>query len=249
MKIVISLLVMTFFCLNSVTTQAGNVVVNVRKNVVNHQDGNSSINSGIDLGNSKINHLMGNGIKGTRTVKLSKFVNIAVTGAFKINIICNCTENSMKITGDTNLIELVTADIEKEQLKLQIAKSYTTQNPIKIEFNIDTLNFLKSGGANIIIIDKLNTENFNLTASGASKITLSGKVMALHINAQGAADIEAGNLLCQQINIDANGATRIFVTARQKLKINAENAAKIYYTGKPREIIKNISGAAQITPL
>lgn len=246
MKIIISLLVAVILSVNQLTVQAGNIMVNIRKNVINRQTDNSAINSGIDLGSDN-NSIQGNGVQGSKIVKLPVFTQLELAGAFKVKIICKKNgNNTMKIIGDTNLITLVETQLNKDQLNVSLSKSYSTKEPIKLELNINNFNQIKATGANIIIIDKLNTKNFTLTTVNANKITMSGQVTTLRIDAKDASNVQAGKLICQNVNLHASGAVRISVNATQVLTINAKDVAKVYYSGKPKKIIKHISGAAEL---
>lgn len=239
-----------FFCMICFAIQAGNTIVNMRKNVTNSQTNNSSINSGIALG-GKINnstYIKGNRINGTETKLLPNFNRLYITGALEVKINCDSdsNSNSIRINGDTNLIKLLTLNLKADRLTLKISKSYSSDKPIKLELHINRFNHLTVDGANVVSVNNINSKSFAVNASDGAEVSLAGKTAQLRLNLQGAAKVTAGQLICTKIEAIAIGATEALVNVGSELRVNASGAAKIYYNTSPMKIIKHISGAAEV---
>ncbi len=75
---------------------------------------------------------------------------------------------------------------------------------------------------------------------------VSGETANLIIDISGAGKVDAGNLKAENAAIDASGASRVNIFAVNQLRADASGASKIVYTGSPKSVEKNSSGASSI---
>ncbi len=93
---------------------------------------------------------------------------------------------------------------------------------------------------------KVDIENLDASISGASDMTISGKVGSLHIDANGASDLKNYDLVVQNCEADASGASDIRITVEKELNARASGASDIIIRGNGVIKKSNKSGASSI---
>lgn len=94
---------------------------------------------------------------------------------------------------------------------------------------------------------KVEIGSLDLTLSGASDAVMTGSVSGLKINASGASDLKAYDLLVDNCDADASGASDIKITINKELNARASGASGIYYKGGG--VIRDLktSGASSVS--
>ena len=92
----------------------------------------------------------------------------------------------------------------------------------------------------------IEAEKLEAKINGASKLILDGKVNEGSLEATGASRINAVGMAFENLNAEANGASKVSATIKTNLKVKVSGLAKMEYAGNPKNIEKEISGAAKI---
>ncbi|MFZ4799420.1 MAG: GIN domain-containing protein [Bacteroidia bacterium] len=92
----------------------------------------------------------------------------------------------------------------------------------------------------------LDVEKLEAQINGASKLTLDGKVTEGKLEATGASKINAIGMAFENLNVEANGASKVSATVKNNLKAEASGVSKIEFAGNPKNVDKNLSGASKI---
>jgi hypothetical protein len=92
----------------------------------------------------------------------------------------------------------------------------------------------------------VDIENLNASISGASDLTVSGKVGTLHIDANGASDLKNYDLVVQNCDAAASGASDIRITVEKELNATASGASDIVIRGSGVIKKSSKSGASSI---
>jgi hypothetical protein len=104
----------------------------------------------------------------------------------------------------------------------------------------------KITGAVRLVATQLTGPKFALEGTGASRISLDGRIDQLLTDLTGASDLKAGALQTQTAEISIQGAGDAEVAVAEKLKVAIAGAGKVTYSGNPLTIEKHISGAGSI---
>ncbi|MDA0986070.1 MAG: DUF2807 domain-containing protein [Bacteroidetes bacterium] len=208
----------------------------------------------------------GNYISSTK--KIENFTSLHVSGGLSIHISGTQKENEMTIFCDENLSKYIRTYVDGSELIIDPEFNIYPSKQIKIILpftQLQNLNFsgavkfthdssivfdsknisLDVSGANTLSLP-LNNNFADIDLSGASKVTFTGFVKSLHIDASGANTIEASELIANNIFIDASGASTFRLNVLDELNLNLSGAHKIYYKGNPSKINQDISGASII---
>lgn len=196
--------------------------------------------------NFSINYgVSGSGNMASEKRNLTDFNAIEVGGVVQVEASAG-KDFSVEVEADDNLLPLVKTEVSGGVLHLRTEKGISTKNPIRIRITAPDIENLEVSGASKVSLDNVSNENLQIDASGASKVTVAGETANLTIDVSGASKIEAENLQTENALIDASGASCVKVFAANELKADASGASNIVYTGNPKNLIKNTSGASSV---
>ncbi len=92
----------------------------------------------------------------------------------------------------------------------------------------------------------LDVEKLKAEINGASKLTLDGKATEGKIEVTGASKVNAIGMAFENLDAEANGASKIAATVKNNLKAEASGVSRIEFAGNPKNVDKNVSGASKI---
>lgn len=106
---------------------------------------------------------------------------------------------------------------------------------------------MRTGGASRAFV-VVTGDTFDVTADGASVVNAGGSVTSLSVDARGASTLQLSELAAQSVEVTADGASRVDVTASGELLVRAGGASTVRYSGSPRSVEREVSGASTVEP-
>ena len=201
-------------------------------------------NTGIIVGGGGC--VRGNGIRKSVERKLAEFTILETSGAFTVHIISGVAKQQVKITGDANILPLISTITQGNKLVVATEGSICTELGITLDINAIDLQALITNGSDTIKVQGIDTPKFALDMGGSGDVELVGHARALSANLSGAGDLDAKNLKTQDCDLNISGSSTANVYATEKLKIEIIGAADVNYFGHPKKIEKQILGAGDI---
>ncbi len=190
--------------------------------------------------------IRGNGVIKTQSRAVTAFTQIAAGGYYELE--WRPGPPSFSITMDENLLSHIRTSTEGNQLKIDMEGPLAPSEGIKIVVTSPSLTTAELSGAVEFTAKPLSGAQFAIDTSGATKITLSGKVGRLLANLTGASKLEAADLPADDIELSVTGAGKADVTAANSLRAAITGAGKVTYGGSPKSVEKKITGAGKIEP-
>lgn len=187
----------------------------------------------------------GSGNRVTEKRNVPGFLTVEVSGAYEVEIVCQ-KERSLEITGDDNILPLVTTEVKGNTLHISSNKSYNINRPVTVKIGVPDLEGISSSGANKVNISAIKNSEMAVDSSGASKLTLAGETRKLKIDTSGASNIEAKELHAENVNVDSSGAGYVSVYATAQLDASASGASRIDYYGNPATVNPDVSGGSSV---
>ncbi|ULQ56684.1 DUF2807 domain-containing protein [Flavihumibacter rivuli] len=94
---------------------------------------------------------------------------------------------------------------------------------------------------------ELECKELNVDVSGASDIKLKGSVGNINLSASGASSLKGYDLVTDYLDVDASGASSVYITVNKEMKVKASGASDIKYKGPG--VIRDMksSGASSIS--
>jgi Putative auto-transporter adhesin, head GIN domain len=194
---------------------------------------------------------IGNRMKGSGTMKTEKrelaaFKGIETGGAFNLEITCQKPQ-SVEIQADDNLLPLVEAEVRDGVLHVDTKENYHSNKLITLRISVPDLNHVTIAGAGNVHITGIKNDKFEVSATGAAKMQLSGETKSVSIDNSGAGLIDAHDLRAPKADVKLSGAGQVEVYASDQLDVSISGVGRVKYSGQPKVVNKNISGIGTIS--
>lgn len=212
----------------------GAVEINIGSNIVN--TGNVS------------GCVQGSGSAKEESRSLPAFHGLEVDGAYTVRIACQ-KDQIVEISADDNLLPLILTEVQDGVLRVTSKKSICASAPMTLTISVKTLDLIRSSGANEFQVQNIKGDALEVDLSGSSAMTLNGTVEELKAKIDGASGLVAGELKAQQVSVAISGAGSAEVHASKRLQGEISGVGTIRYAGDPDEVVKNITGWGDITPV
>jgi hypothetical protein len=186
----------------------------------------------------------GSGKRERQKREVAPFTSITTDGAFTIEVTCQ-KDLSLEVEGDDNVLEFVTAEVGRNNLRLRSTKRYSTNEPVKFKISVPNLEGLSVNGAGRIEVKGLNNEKFEIDSNGAATIVVSGNTKVIDVGANGAGQIDAQNLRASRGVVDSNGVTKIDLDVADQLDATVSGPSTVTYKGDP-VVNKTVNGPGKV---
>lgn len=178
---------------------------------------------------------------------LSRFKGVHAGGAMQLEITVG-KDFSVELEGDDNILPLIKTEVRGDTLHFERKESRTwSRNRVIARITMPELSDLDVSGASSATANNVKAESLTIDASGASKIEISGEARVLTVDLSGASRLEAGNLKTTRANVEASGASKAVVFASEVIEADASGASRISYSGNPKSVSKDASGASSVS--
>ena len=187
--------------------------------------------------------IRGNGQIKTEDRTIAAFTEIDAGGAFIIE--WESGSPALRITTDENLLSYVESDVSGDTLRVRTHEQIWPTHGIKVVISSPTRAGARIRGAVRLTAKQLTGPKFVFEASGASRVSLDGKVDELLADMTGASKLEAGGLQTKTAEISTTGAGKAEIAVSETLKVAITGAGNVTYSGNPT-IEKHITGAGSV---
>jgi hypothetical protein len=188
----------------------------------------------------------GSGVRKTEKRIVAEFKGVDVGGAYDVEVVAQ-QERSIEIEGDDNILPLIKTEVKSGTLHVYSDKSFNVKQPIKLKITTPDVQSIDLSGASTARITNIKNDRLEIDVSGASTVIIKGETQILKIDSSGASKIDADNLKARAVNVSVSGAGTANVYATEELTADASGASTIIYSGEPKIVNKNDSGASSIT--
>lgn len=192
----------------------------------------------------RISEIKGSGNRQSQKREIAPFTAIETQGAFTIEVTCQ-KGLSLEVEGDDNVLPFVTAEVHANVLHLKNSKGYSVSEPVKIKISVPNLDGVSVSGAGKIDIKEMKNDSFQIDATGAPYITVSGNTGVVNIESSGAGKIDTNNLRAARGVVESNGASIIDLYVADQLDVTVSGPSTVTYKGDP-VVNKNINGPGRV---
>jgi hypothetical protein len=186
----------------------------------------------------------GSGNRQTQKREIPPFTAIESEGAFEIEIVCQ-KEATLEITGDDNILPLITTEVVDNVLRIKSRRGYDVDTPIQLRLTVANLEGLSVSGAGKVSVSGLKNEKFEIDANGAPAITAAGETNLLAIDTNGAAAIDTHKLRAARAVVDSKGVSKVEVYANDQLDVTVAGPSQVIYRGDPK-VNKTVHGPGSV---
>ena len=189
------------------------------------------------------------GIRGNRNITtdnraVEAFTKLEASGAYDIEWTAGAP--AIAITTDENLLPLIETEVDDGTLSISNRKRISPTKGIKVKVSSPNLAGAELTGATKFIGKAVNGSSFELTTTGASKVTLDGAVDSLDAELTGASKLRAAAFQTRKADLNLTGASDAEVAVSGELSVSISGAGKVTYLGEPKILRQDIAGAGKI---
>ncbi len=208
--------------------------------------------------------IVGNGKVETREEKIGSFDKLDISGNFHV-FLEPSDKPYLKMELDENLFDIVRVSEEGSTLRIETRinilqareknlyigvrglEKMDLSGAIKLVsdtvIRVNNLDIIVSGAARLDL--EIEAKRLKLDLSGASECDFRGKADEFSIHLSGAGDIDALDLMANEVEVELSGAGGARVYARNKLDVSISGVGSVRYKGDP-EIHKSVSGLGSL---
>lgn len=196
------------------------------------------------LGGCSVRGIKGDGNITMEVRQISEVTSLDVSGAYEVQ--WRSGPPSLTITTDQNLLSHVRTEVSGNTLKIRSDDGLAPTKGIKIAFTSSGLSHLDLTGAVIVTAQKVSSGAFSIAAAGASTINMDGSVTEFTVNLTGASRLNAPSLNTKSADVTLVGASSADIAVEEALKATVTGAGSLTYSGQPKSIEKQVTGAGSI---
>lgn len=192
-------------------------------------------------------------IKGSGNVATEKrdvrdFKGVDAGGAMRVEITVG-KGFSVELEGDDNILPLVKTEVRGGVLHIERKEGSRTwtKSHLIARISMPELNELGISGASSALVTGVKSERLTINTSGASKVEISGEAREVKIDVSGASKLNGENLRTERADVEASGASKISIFASESINADASGASKVVYSGNPKSVSKDASGASSVS--
>ena len=149
------------------------------------------------------------------------------------------TENNIRLK-PTNKIKVYISNPQYKEIQVSGASSIRCENEIT---SADAIDIGLSGASDGRL--ELNAPKISVHLTGASNTSIKGKTKDFEGSASGASEIRGFDLLSENADVDASGASHIEIFASVKIDGQSSGASSVAYKGNAQSSVEK-SGASSV---
>lgn len=190
----------------------------------------------------------GSGVAKTEVREVPAFSKVALEGSLRAEITAGAAQH-VELSGDDNLVPLMTTEVEGQRLRIAPKKSIRPKLEMVAKIATPKLGAVSASGSTVIVLRGLDGDAFDLDTSGSSKVTATGTSGSVTIRVSGSGAVDARELHAQNVKVVVSGSGDLEVYATDVLDVTISGSGRVRYAGNPRDVRKSISGSGSLEPL
>ena len=190
-------------------------------------------------------NVSGSGQAKTEARQLAPFTAVEVKCATTINITVQGLRE-FEISGDDNIVPLITTEVRDNTLYIAADKDYDPKNKVQINISMPELAKFVFAGAGEATLSRVRGDQVVIVASGAGEVRASGHPRQADITLSGAGRVDAKDLLAEITKATSTGVGEMNVYASEQLDASTAGVGAINYYGNPKIVNKHAGGVGQI---
>ncbi len=180
----------------------------------------------------------------SETRDLPPFSRIDARGDFQLQINAG-EEQSVRIETVERDLKRVETEVRGGRLILTYKErwfSFLFDRERIVTISLPALRGVELSGAGEINAAGIDSEDFDLTVSGAADVTLKGSCGTFDFNLNGAGDVMASELQCKSVGVMINGVGDAEIYASESVSAVLNGLGKVKVYGNPKKVSKQING-------
>ncbi len=208
--------------------------------------------------------LKGDGEVETRTLELSDFEGVQVSGNMRVFIKKGNTQQ-VEVKGQPNIIDELQTNVSGRVWDIAFDRCLSYHKTVQVFITVPQLQSASIGGSGYLELkDTFRTEDFEASVSGSgtmklkldteqltSRISGSGSIKATgeaarqDIKISGSGNYNSFEISSDEANVDISGSGKAQVNAKYRLGAGISGSGRVLYKGTPK-VTTDISGSGRV---
>jgi hypothetical protein len=172
------------------------------------------------------------------------FSAVRVAGAIDAEITTG-SESRVEITGDDNIVPLVTSDVQGDRLEIGTSKNFRTRVHLVAKIALPRLTGIALTGSGDITARGVQSDRLDVSLSGSGTIRADGTAHETRVELLGSGTIQLDQLAAERAAVSVSGSGNVAVAASKALDVSITGSGDVTYRGDP-ELKKAITGSGSV---
>ncbi|PSB40077.1 hypothetical protein C7B69_00285 [filamentous cyanobacterium Phorm 46] len=190
-------------------------------------------------------NLQGSGIVKTEKRSLASFDSLDAKYVGSIQVRSQGQE-SLEISGDDNIIPLITTEVKNGTLYIRPTKGYNPQQKLQIIISTPDLKKFVFDGVGKANLSNVKNDRLEIVVNGVGDFTASGETKEADITLSGVGSLDAKNLHTVNAKVNSTGIGNVDIYVTGQLDAQASGVGKINYYGSPKIVNRQTEGIGKI---
>jgi hypothetical protein len=156
------------------------------------------------------------------------------------------SEPRVEISGDDNLVPLITTEVTGNRLEIGTRKNIRTSLPLRARVTAPRINEVGVSGSNDVAIHGVHDDSLKLGLSGSASIRGEGAVRQLGVELSGSGNLKLAQLTAERAHVTITGSGNVELTVSQALEVHITGSGTVTYRGDPAEVKRDITGSGRL---
>lgn len=208
--------------------------------------------------------IQGEGDVETRTLDLSRFEGVEVSGSTKV-FISRGSNQKVEVKGQANILDLLETDVEGDVWDIEFERCISNHKAVEVYITVPQLSSANvSGSGYVELEDRFRVREFDAAVSGAGDIKgkidadvlesrisgsgtieLSGAANRQEVKISGSGKYYAFDLRSREVTVNISGSGQAQVDASDVLDASISGSGRVRYRGNPETNLA-VSGSGKV---
>jgi hypothetical protein len=190
-------------------------------------------------------NLKGSGIVKTEKRSIASFDSIDANYVGSIQVRSQ-GQDSLEISGDDNIIPLITTEVKNGTLYIRPTKGYNPQQKLQIIISTPDLKKFVFDGVGKANLSNVKNDRLEIVVNGVGDFSASGETKEADITLSGVGSLDAKNLHTVNAKVNSTGVGNVDIYVTGQLDAQASGVGKINYYGSPKIVNRQTEGIGKI---
>jgi hypothetical protein len=177
--------------------------------------------------------LKGSGVGATRARSVAAFSELSVGNGLEFEVTVG-KGASLEISGDDNLISLVTTQVEGKRLTLGVDKKLKQRQPLRVRVGTERLDGIRVVAGAKGKVSGVRAEAFHVESGGGATVEIAGSSQALEVKSRSAARVDLKGFSAAKGIVTAADASTIELGYLEELDVTQTGMSRVIYRGEPK---------------
>jgi len=143
-------------------------------------------------------------------------------------------QEGLEISGDDNIIPLITTEVNKGILYVRSSKEYNSRDELVITVSAPELKKFVFSGTGKASLSNVKNDRVEIALTGAGSLTASGETKEADVTLSGAGSVDAKNLHAVNAKVNSTGVGSVEIYVTGQLDAKSSGIGEINYYGSPK---------------